>query len=272
MLDISQTTEDSLPFHARWKKPISTGTPPYPLSALEAVCWNVINIAERLHNEGPEFLLIFDHKALAKAAKSKYMTFATRIDAVVELMLVSKKAVDALMRGEKLAVFVACVEDKVKMVFVNRKGNDRRKKSKKGDADGEVDDIVKIGLSAAQPSTTPLSEHTALYDEEAKPEDGPGGRYNTESTPTYPQPWQTENMPTVYHLVPVETVPNPTAVPGTSESCADLSSAFALQSASMSTTQPRKRSVDAAQLDDYVDEPAKRGRRFAESRLLQSPD
>jgi hypothetical protein len=272
MLDISKTTEDSLPFHARWKNPISTGTPPYPLSALEVVCWDLISIAERPHTEGPEFLPIFDRKALAKAAKSKYMTFAARIDAVVELMLVSKKAVDALMRGEKLAMYVACVEDKVKMVFVNRKGNDRRKKGRKGDADGEAGDMVKIGLSAARPDVSPLSGHTALYDDEANPEDAPAGRYEMESTSTYPQPWQTENMPTVYQLVPIETVSNPTATSGISGSSADHSSVFALQSASTSTAQPHKRSVDAAQLDEQVDESAKRGRRLAVSPINPSSD
>jgi hypothetical protein len=175
------------------------------------------------------------------------------------------------MRGEKLTVYVACVEDKVKMVFVNRKGNDRRKKGKKGDADGEVDDMVKVGLSAAQSNIAPLSEHTALYEDEANSEDSSGGRYKTESTPTYPQPRQTENMHTVYQSVPVETVSNPRA-PGISGSGADHSSVFALQTASISPTQPRKRSVDAAQLDEQVDEPANRGRRLAESRIQESQD
>lgn len=54
------------------------------------------------------------------------MTFAERIDAIIELLMVSKKAVDCLMRGEKQAVFVAC-EDKVKEVFTNRKVNEGKK-------------------------------------------------------------------------------------------------------------------------------------------------
>jgi len=114
MVDVSRTTETSKHFIERWKQPLQNGQRPLPhsLVSMEATCWELLDLAERLHTQGPICLSIYDPSALKAAGKYRHLTFSQRIDALIEELLYSKKTVDGLMRTEGHAMFVACCRHK----------------------------------------------------------------------------------------------------------------------------------------------------------------
>jgi hypothetical protein len=94
---------------------------------IESVCWDLIDLAEQLHKDGPQTLSIFSLRTLRDAALSKNFTFAGRIDAMIGLVLSSKTWVDSLIKGEKHATFVACAAEKSKATVQHRKSNKHNK-------------------------------------------------------------------------------------------------------------------------------------------------
>ncbi|KAH6883365.1 hypothetical protein BKA58DRAFT_448128 [Alternaria rosae] len=108
MLGIPLTLETAKFFATRWRHSTRSNQPPYHLRDMWTVCEELVGIAERLHNNGPRTLLIYDPGALIKAAISKRMTFRKRINSMIDHLLMSKNAVDCLMRGEQRIMFVAC--------------------------------------------------------------------------------------------------------------------------------------------------------------------
>lgn len=108
MLGIPLTLETAKFFATRWRHSTRSSQPPYHLRDMWTVCEELVGIAERLHNNGPITLLIYDSGALIKAAMSKRMTFRKRINSMIDHLMMSKDAVDCLMRGEQRIMFVAC--------------------------------------------------------------------------------------------------------------------------------------------------------------------
>ena len=94
-------------FPARWKQATIDSAPPYPLSEMWSVCEELVGIAEQLHIEGPNPLLMYDLDALEEAAFSRWMTFRNRMHSIIFVLLKSKNAVDCLMEGEQRVRFVA---------------------------------------------------------------------------------------------------------------------------------------------------------------------
>jgi hypothetical protein len=179
MIDISQTGDNSRTFSKRWKNPLASGEPFYEPEHIEIVCRDLIDVAEMLHSGGPATLPIFDKEALKTAARSKDLTFAERFKLMVDLVLDSKTLCDALMRSEKLAVFVACADQKTKNLGHNRKANgdkkellklgyEQRGKAKKGNTTeveekDDKEDEGKDGGEKQEPAAAPVAAES-LHD------------------------------------------------------------------------------------------------------------
>jgi hypothetical protein len=101
-------------FQKKWMTPAAKGELGYPGEPQELACWDMLKIAETLHNQGPNRLPLFSVSAFDKAKKDAHTTFATRIDKVCYFLSRSKRKVDSLLRGDSMVPFVASVSTKMK--------------------------------------------------------------------------------------------------------------------------------------------------------------
>jgi hypothetical protein len=68
---------------------------------MEKVCWQLVDVAERLHIDGPASLPIYDKLALAMARKSRYLTFGQRMSHLSALLRLSKYRCFSLLKGKQ---------------------------------------------------------------------------------------------------------------------------------------------------------------------------
>ena len=100
----------------------------YQLDEIEKVCWHMCHIAECLHKQGPQALNIYDPDALKRLKASRNMTFGQRIDAICDMLKLSKHLCDNLMKNEGIEALVAGPKQKMSgaqtMVKQNKKRQD----------------------------------------------------------------------------------------------------------------------------------------------------
>lgn len=102
-----------------------TGTGYYDIQEMEKVCWQMLEVAERLHAEGPRSLNFYCEEALKKVKASRNLTFEQRIDAVCAVLRFSKNQCDKLMKNEGIEALVGAPVQKMSgaqtMVSQNKK-------------------------------------------------------------------------------------------------------------------------------------------------------
>lgn len=88
---------DTPAFISRWTPNAINAPDP---THMEKVCWQLVNVAERLHIDGPASLPIYDKLALATARKSRLLTFAERMRHLSALLRLSKSRCFSLLKGK----------------------------------------------------------------------------------------------------------------------------------------------------------------------------
>jgi hypothetical protein len=114
------------PFNNRWVLRSHDQNHFYKMDEMEAVCWDILDLAERLHAHGPIALSIYDPAALGEVRKSKSLTFDKRIGFVCQAMRMSKARCDSLMKGDGLATLVGSPSLKVRGTHLQKNQNARR--------------------------------------------------------------------------------------------------------------------------------------------------
>ncbi|KAF7680660.1 hypothetical protein GT037_002311 [Alternaria burnsii] len=90
---------------------------------MEKVCWQLVDVAERLHIDGPASLPIYDKLALAMARKSRYLTFGQRMSHLSALLRLSKYRCFSLLKVASPAqrcsgTIVNCVQNSKRQEFI----------------------------------------------------------------------------------------------------------------------------------------------------------
>jgi hypothetical protein len=98
---------------------------PHP-EHMEKVCWQLVDVSEHLHINGPVSLPIYDKQALATARKSRFLTFAQRMDHLCALLRLSKSRCFSLLKGENLETTVAAPAQRYSGTIVNCAQNGKR--------------------------------------------------------------------------------------------------------------------------------------------------
>ncbi|KAF1930487.1 uncharacterized protein M421DRAFT_412733 [Didymella exigua CBS 183.55] len=130
ILDTSSCLENRTKgsFPKRWA-PSSSGqrNSYYQLEAMELTCWKLFDCAVNLHRHGTAALAVHDDGALQDVTQlNQQLSFSQRVCAICDLLRSSKTRCDKLMKGEFLAMTVACPKGKLKDVETNGKNNKTR--------------------------------------------------------------------------------------------------------------------------------------------------
>ncbi|CAO2649828.1 Nn.00g011200.m01.CDS01 [Neocucurbitaria sp. VM-36] len=146
----------------------------YKEEDMEKVCWEIVHIAEELHNRGPNTLSIYDRETLKNVKKDINLTFEERMQCVIKLLCFFKSKCDAFMKGSTLEETVALPLQRLTQALTNRDQNDKRakiiaagRKAKDGSAEGTAtpdpdndddDTNTGAGKEPAETLATPKSE------------------------------------------------------------------------------------------------------------------
>jgi hypothetical protein len=120
---------------------------------LEKVCWQLVDIAEKLHVNGPVSLSIYDKTALDTVRKSRFLTFARRMHHLCALLRLSKSRCFSLLKGENLETTVGAPAQRYSGTLVNDHQNGNRQK------------YIKEGRSAVKGKEGMKKTATAAKDE-----------------------------------------------------------------------------------------------------------
>ncbi|KAH7092382.1 hypothetical protein FB567DRAFT_614322 [Paraphoma chrysanthemicola] len=112
------------PFTKRWAPRGNVRNDFYSVNAIETICWEILDVAERLHISGPATLHIYDPESLEKVKQTRKYSFDQRITIICYALRQSKVCCDGLMKGEGEKVLVGCPQWKRKLQGVT----DRRKR------------------------------------------------------------------------------------------------------------------------------------------------
>lgn len=93
---------------------------------MEAVCWNIVLIAQTLHTKGPHALSILDSEKLKAVYKTRKLTFAARMDRVCNLLRYSKARCETALEFEDLEVLVGTPGQLTSHTQTNKKLNSAR--------------------------------------------------------------------------------------------------------------------------------------------------
>ena len=102
----------------------------YSEDQMESVCWNIVDTAERLHTQGLNIFPIYSKKAVSQAVSEQELTFAERIETLIELLCFFKARCDAFMKGVGNEEIIANPRSKLRSSIENRKLNDNRANEK----------------------------------------------------------------------------------------------------------------------------------------------
>lgn len=98
----------------------------YNPKEVEKVCWDIVDLAERLHREGPKVLDCYDPEFQKAIAKTQNLIFAERVNILIKLFTPFKNRCDKVMKGGVLQNYVAVPGSMIGTATSNRKANDAR--------------------------------------------------------------------------------------------------------------------------------------------------
>ena len=87
-------------FAKRWYHPVTGPSTFHSEEDKETACWDILDLAERLHRMGPCVLHSFDNLFWNEAKKTKAWTFQQRMEQIVLLLKVSKGRCESLLANE----------------------------------------------------------------------------------------------------------------------------------------------------------------------------
>ncbi|KAF9690709.1 hypothetical protein EKO04_011441 [Ascochyta lentis] len=154
MMDTSQAKDSvgsNTPFTKRWSAAaLAKNGFPRSTTEMEATCWDLVEMAVKLHKDGPGFLKVHDQRLQNKLEAEQDLTFEQRIDTMVTVMLLSKARVDKLLKHENLGSFVGHPMDILKSTKGNRAHNIKRKdQNQKGKLAQEKEKELAAAAAAA---------------------------------------------------------------------------------------------------------------------------
>ncbi|KAF1846237.1 uncharacterized protein K460DRAFT_406455 [Cucurbitaria berberidis CBS 394.84] len=100
----------------------------YKEEDMEKVCWEIVNIAEKLHIHGPNILSIYDRETLRNIKRDINFTFEERMQCLIKMLCFFKSRCDAFMKGSAMEETVAQPLQKLTQALTNRNQNDKRAK------------------------------------------------------------------------------------------------------------------------------------------------
>jgi hypothetical protein len=109
----------------------------YNVQEMEKVCWHMCDVAERLHNHGPQVMNIYDPDALKRLKASRNLTFEQRIVAICDMLKLSKFLCDNLMKGEGIEALVGAPKQKMSNAKTMVTQNKKRQKWLASGRDGD---------------------------------------------------------------------------------------------------------------------------------------
>jgi len=93
-------------FAKRWHHPVTGPSNFYSDESKEIVCWDIVDLAERLHRSGPKVLHSFDKLFWDDTNKTQAWTFQQRMEQIVLLLKFSKGRCESLLANETLHAVV----------------------------------------------------------------------------------------------------------------------------------------------------------------------
>jgi hypothetical protein len=120
-------------------------------------CWQLAEIAKRLHEEGPSALYCFDDRySRSEFAKTQSWTFQERMDVMINLLATRKSRCDALMKGDQIDVFVGAPGKLLKTATQNAPNNAKKGEALKRGREAIKDEEDKAATSqtAKKPAST----------------------------------------------------------------------------------------------------------------------
>lgn len=113
----------------RWAGLVN-GTSPYTLDMFECVSWELVNIAEKLHNHGPAYFSarIFDPDTMRNVYTHRNLTFAECIQAMCRLLRFSKARCESLLKSEDMFKTVGFPDLLYKESQANKTAADKKRR------------------------------------------------------------------------------------------------------------------------------------------------
>ncbi len=121
---------DENSFHRKWAAIAATNSLSID-DLIETICWELLSIAKKLHENGPISLNVFDETKLRAIKKFKDLTFENRIGEICKLLKVSKNRCAKLLKSEGLHMIVAMPAQLETQTVWNKKQNTARQESLK---------------------------------------------------------------------------------------------------------------------------------------------
>jgi hypothetical protein len=113
-------------FQKRWNAVTNGPSNHYSAADKEMVAWDILALAESLHQNGPSAFLSFDKDFWNKAVKTESWTFEERMNKIVELLSSSKSRCEKVLGGTSVHIVVANPDILIKTTKVNSRQNGRR--------------------------------------------------------------------------------------------------------------------------------------------------
>jgi hypothetical protein len=98
----------------------------YPETDMERVCWDIVDLAERLHLYGLGHFPIYDKATYDNLKKDSQLTFQQRMELRITSSCFYKSKYDAVLKGEGVELLVADPCVKLDLACGNHKRNVRR--------------------------------------------------------------------------------------------------------------------------------------------------
>ncbi|KAF2800304.1 hypothetical protein K505DRAFT_355866 [Melanomma pulvis-pyrius CBS 109.77] len=113
----------------------------YWVEDMEKVCWDIVDLTERFHRDGPSVLNIHDHSFHKEIIEpTREWSFGKRIGVLIEVMTSFKSRCNKLMKGGVLDHYIANPGEILKNCRNNLRNNNRRQ------------DVLKVGYKALDKS------------------------------------------------------------------------------------------------------------------------
>ncbi|KAF9690694.1 hypothetical protein EKO04_011445 [Ascochyta lentis] len=124
MIDVSKaldTPSEKTHFGKNWQIPARDGRLHFDIYHMARVCWDLLQIAENLHQHGLGSIPCYDEQQFEQAKTYGYMTFRNRMDTLTDLLYLSKHRCESLLVGqsEEMVVLLcktkrdACIDNAV---------------------------------------------------------------------------------------------------------------------------------------------------------------
>ena len=127
-MQYAQDSAENNSFKVR-RLPQKLGDPFYSKSKMAVRCRELVQLAVKLHTDGPSALKCFDHVYAEHFKKTKAWIFKQRIDTMTTSLAIRKNRCDLIMRGENLDGFVGAPGRMAKNSIQNGINNNKKGKA-----------------------------------------------------------------------------------------------------------------------------------------------